>query len=29
VQGFLVARPLIAEDAVSFAEPFDWSALPV
>jgi len=29
VQGFLVARPLIAEDAASFAEPFDWSALPV
>ncbi|MDT3312686.1 EAL domain-containing protein [Pseudomonas sp. rhizo66] len=28
VQGFLVARPLMAEDAVSFAEPFDWSALP-
>jgi len=28
VQGFLVARPLIAEDAVSFVEPFDWSALP-
>ncbi|CAI8865173.1 diguanylate cyclase [Pseudomonas sp. IT-347P] len=27
VQGFLVARPLMAEDAVSFAEPFDWSAL--
>ncbi|KAE9643388.1 bifunctional diguanylate cyclase/phosphodiesterase [Pseudomonas sp. PB106] len=28
VQGFLVARPLIAEDAASFTEPFDWSALP-
>jgi diguanylate cyclase (GGDEF)-like protein len=28
VQGFLVARPLVAEDAASFAEPFDWSALP-
>ncbi|MFJ2712928.1 putative bifunctional diguanylate cyclase/phosphodiesterase [Pseudomonas sp. NPDC087346] len=28
VQGFLVARPLIAEDVASFAEPFDWSALP-
>ncbi|MDZ3828937.1 putative bifunctional diguanylate cyclase/phosphodiesterase [Pseudomonas monsensis] len=28
VQGFLVARPLIAEDAACFAEPFDWSALP-
>ncbi|WP_339430296.1 MULTISPECIES: putative bifunctional diguanylate cyclase/phosphodiesterase [unclassified Pseudomonas] len=27
VQGFLVARPLIAEDAASFTEPFDWSAL--
>ncbi|MFJ2283892.1 putative bifunctional diguanylate cyclase/phosphodiesterase [Pseudomonas sp. NPDC087803] len=29
VQGFLVARPLMADDAASFAEPFDWSALPV
>ena len=29
VQGFLVARPLTSEDAASFAEPFDWSALPV
>jgi len=29
VQGFLVARPLTSEDAVSFAKPFDWSALPV
>jgi diguanylate cyclase (GGDEF)-like protein len=28
VQGFLVARPLVAEEAVRFAEPFDWSALP-
>lgn len=28
VQGFLVARPLVAEDAASFAAPFDWSALP-
>ena len=28
VQGFLVARPLIAADAERFAEPFDWSALP-
>ena len=27
VQGFLVARPLVAEDATRFAEPFDWSAL--
>lgn len=27
VQGFLVARPLVAEDAARFAEPFDWSAL--
>ncbi|WP_426236213.1 putative bifunctional diguanylate cyclase/phosphodiesterase [Pseudomonas sp. TWP3-2] len=27
VQGFLVARPLIAEDAVRFAQPFEWSAL--
>lgn len=28
VQGFLVARPLMAADAGRFAEPFDWSALP-
>jgi diguanylate cyclase (GGDEF)-like protein len=28
VQGFLVARPLIAEDVAAFVEPFDWSALP-
>ncbi|AZE51683.1 Sensory box/GGDEF family protein [Pseudomonas chlororaphis] len=28
VQGFLVARPLIAANAERFAEPFDWSALP-
>ncbi|CAI8726615.1 MULTISPECIES: putative bifunctional diguanylate cyclase/phosphodiesterase [Pseudomonas] len=28
VQGFLVARPMMADDAASFAEPFDWSALP-
>ncbi|AUG43644.1 two-component system response regulator [Pseudomonas chlororaphis] len=28
VQGFLVARPLIAADAERFAEPVDWSALP-
>jgi diguanylate cyclase (GGDEF)-like protein/PAS domain S-box-containing protein len=27
VQGFLVARPLIASDASGFAQPFDWSAL--
>ncbi|MGE8178948.1 putative bifunctional diguanylate cyclase/phosphodiesterase [Pseudomonas fluorescens] len=27
VQGFLVARPLMAEDAGGFAQPFDWSAL--
>jgi len=29
VQGFLVARPLMASDARRFAQPFDWSALPV
>lgn len=29
VQGFLVAHPLTSEAAASFAEPFDWSALPV
>jgi len=28
VQGFLVARPLTAEDAGEFVQPFDWSALP-
>ncbi|WP_207848410.1 MULTISPECIES: EAL domain-containing protein [unclassified Pseudomonas] len=28
VQGFLVARPMMADDAASFVEPFDWSALP-
>lgn len=28
VQGFLVARPLMASDARRFAQPFDWSALP-
>ncbi|MGE7958628.1 putative bifunctional diguanylate cyclase/phosphodiesterase [Pseudomonas sp. NPDC089530] len=28
VQGFLVARPLMAVDAERFAAPFDWSALP-
>lgn len=27
VQGFLVARPLMAEDAGRFVQPFDWSAL--
>ncbi|UZE23420.1 EAL domain-containing protein [Pseudomonas sp. B21-056] len=27
VQGFLVARPLMAEDTDAFAKPFDWSAL--
>ncbi|MFJ3377070.1 putative bifunctional diguanylate cyclase/phosphodiesterase [Pseudomonas sp. NPDC086112] len=27
VQGFLVARPLMAEDTRHFVEPFDWSAL--
>jgi len=27
VQGFLVARPLMAEDAEDFAQPFDWGAL--
>ncbi|MBV7494331.1 EAL domain-containing protein [Pseudomonas sp. PDM24] len=27
VQGFLVARPLMAEDTCHFVEPFDWSAL--
>jgi len=28
VQGFLVARPMMAEDTARFAQPFDWSALP-
>ncbi len=28
VQGFLVAKPLVAEDAGDFVHPFDWSALP-
>ncbi|MHC8405351.1 putative bifunctional diguanylate cyclase/phosphodiesterase [Pseudomonas sp. TMB3-21] len=28
VQGFLVAKPLVAEDAGDFVQPFDWSALP-
>jgi EAL domain-containing protein (putative c-di-GMP-specific phosphodiesterase class I) len=27
VQGFLVARPLMAEEADRFVQPFDWSAL--
>ncbi|MNO08599.1 Oxygen sensor protein DosP [compost metagenome] len=27
VQGFLVARPLMAEDVAGFVRPFDWSAL--
>ncbi len=28
VQGFLVAKPLVAEDVGDFVQPFDWSALP-
>jgi EAL domain-containing protein (putative c-di-GMP-specific phosphodiesterase class I) len=28
VQGFLVAKPLVAEDIGDFVRPFDWSALP-
>jgi diguanylate cyclase (GGDEF)-like protein/PAS domain S-box-containing protein len=28
VQGFLVARPMMAEDTGHFLQPFDWSALP-
>jgi len=28
VQGFLVARPMMAEDTGRFVQPFDWSALP-
>ena len=28
VQGFLVARPMMAEDIGDFVQPFDWSALP-
>jgi diguanylate cyclase (GGDEF)-like protein len=28
VQGFLVARPMMAEDTGDFVQPFDWSALP-
>jgi len=28
VQGFLVARPMMAEDTGVFVQPFDWSALP-
>ncbi|WP_077047162.1 bifunctional diguanylate cyclase/phosphodiesterase [Pseudomonas sp. KK4] len=27
VQGFLVARPMMAEDTARFVQPFDWSAL--
>ncbi|WCM51055.1 EAL domain-containing protein [Pseudomonas sp. WJP1] len=27
VQGFLVARPMMAEDTESFVQPFDWGAL--
>ncbi|MCY1380710.1 putative signaling protein [compost metagenome] len=27
VQGFLVARPMVAEEVSDFAQPFDWSAL--
>lgn len=27
VQGFLVARPMVADDAGRFAQPFDWGAL--
>ena len=27
VQGFLVARPMMAEDVADFLQPFDWSAL--
>jgi EAL domain-containing protein (putative c-di-GMP-specific phosphodiesterase class I) len=27
VQGFLVARPMTAEDSGEFVQPFDWSAL--
>jgi diguanylate cyclase (GGDEF)-like protein/PAS domain S-box-containing protein len=27
VQGFLVARPMMAEEAGDFVQPFDWSAL--
>jgi diguanylate cyclase (GGDEF)-like protein len=28
VQGFLVARPMMAEDTGRFVQPFDWSTLP-
>lgn len=28
VQGFLVAKPLVADDVGDFVQPFDWSALP-
>ncbi|WP_085580724.1 MULTISPECIES: bifunctional diguanylate cyclase/phosphodiesterase [unclassified Pseudomonas] len=27
VQGFLVARPMVADETVRFAQPFDWGAL--
>lgn len=27
VQGYLVARPMMAEDVCAFAQPFDWNAL--
>jgi diguanylate cyclase (GGDEF)-like protein/PAS domain S-box-containing protein len=27
VQGFLVARPMMAQETLDFVEPFDWSAL--
>jgi diguanylate cyclase (GGDEF)-like protein/PAS domain S-box-containing protein len=27
IQGFLVARPMIAEDASGFVQPFDWAGL--
>ncbi|OCR27017.1 diguanylate cyclase [Pseudomonas syringae] len=27
IQGFLVAHPMIAEDALSFPQPFDWQGL--
>ena len=27
IQGFLVARPMAAEDALRFPQPFDWNAI--
>jgi len=27
VQGFLVARPMMAEDVGDFVQPFDWNTL--